>query len=236
MKKDSNLQIHSVPSRSTSKNSFRQFFSDLFNGIEEEFRFRKLSLQQYRDRLTEEILDRIEKFSRDQDLMRHDAQIQFESYATKINKLYNETIISLQRQQQSILELHESEAKQFVRPKRIDESIEEFRKSFNESEFMNSLLSNKWRPTWKRDEKSSSVFSKLDPFSTQIENLTEVLKKDWNSLFQVSLAGSNNADKLIKKSLDDLVHLQEELKQTSKLLEKAAKDLFPLILRYSTAS
>lgn len=164
--------------------------------------------------------------------MRKDANVQLDLYAAKIKELYNETIVSLQRQQRSIYDLHESESKQFLRPKRIDESLEEFRKSFNESEFMEGLLSNKWRPNWKRtDIVPIQNFSKLDPFSTQIEGLTTNLKKNWIFLLQVSADGSRNADALVQRTYEDFIRLQEDLKQSSKLLEKATQEMFPLTLK-----
>jgi hypothetical protein len=164
--------------------------------------------------------------------LRKDAQVQLDLYAAKIKELYNETMISLQRQQKSIYDLHESESKQFLRPKRIDESLEEFRKLFNESEFMEGLLSNKWRPNWQRtDLPISQNFSKLDPFSTQIEGLTVNLKKNWIFLLQMSAESSRNADALVQKTYDDLIRLQEDLKQSSKLLEKATQEMFPLALK-----
>ena len=164
--------------------------------------------------------------------MRKDAQVQLDLYAAKIKELYNETMVSLQRQQKSIYDLHESESKQFLRPKRIDESLEEFRKLFNESEFMEGLLSNKWRPNWQRTDLAiSQNFSKLDPFSTQIEGLTVNLKKNWIFLLQMSAESSRNADALVQKTYDDLIRLQEDLKQSSKLLEKATQEMFPLALK-----
>mmetsp|Transcript_9735 Transcript_9735/g.13308 ORF Transcript_9735/g.13308 Transcript_9735/m.13308 type:complete len:557 (-) Transcript_9735:40-1710(-) len=209
------------------KGTFRNVFFDMLGSMKEEIRFRKMSLDQYRDQIIDKVVAHIEKFGRDQDLLRSDAKMQLESYTLKINQLYNETLLSLQRQQKSIAEFQESEAKQFVRPKRIDESLEEFRLSFNESDFLNGLITNHWRPAWDKQKKQLQDFSNLDPFGTQIDNLTNNLKKNWNFLLQLSSEGSKNADLIVQKTMEDLVRLQDELKTSSKLIEKAAQDLFP---------
>jgi hypothetical protein len=206
--------------------NFRNMFIDMIGSMKEEIRFRKMSLDQYRHQIISKVMDHIEKFGRDQDLLRSDAKMQLESYTLKINQLYNETLVSLQRQQRSIAEFQESEAKQFVRPKRIDESLEEFRLSFNESDFLNGVIKNHWRPAWDKQKKQLQDFSNLDPFGTQIDNLTNNLKKNWNFLLQLSSEGSKNADLIVQKTMEDLVRLQEELKTSSKLIEKASQDLF----------
>lgn len=222
--------------RQSSKNGIQEFFLTLFGSLKEEFRYRKSSLEQYRDQLTGRLLENVEKFRRDQEYLRNDAKVQLETYAMKVNQLYNETLLSLQRQQQSVMEMQQSEAKQFVRPKRIDESLEEFRKSFNETEFLNGILSNRWKPAWVKSPRSMDSFSKLDPFPAQIEALTTNLQKNWNFLLQLTSEGTRNADNLVQKTLDDFSRLQEELKVSSKMIEKATQELFPITLRLSDDS
>jgi hypothetical protein len=47
----------------------------------------------------------------------------------------------------------------------------------------------------------------------------------------VSADGSRNADALVQRTYEDFIRLQEDLKQSSKLLEKATQEMFPLTLK-----
>ena len=51
---------------SSERKGLKPIFANLFNGLEEEFRYRKSTIEQYRDRLTGKLLRSIEKFRRDQ--------------------------------------------------------------------------------------------------------------------------------------------------------------------------
>ena len=57
---------NSGASSSEERKGLKPVFAYLFNNLDEEFRYRKSSIEQYRDRLTGKLLRSIEKFRRDQ--------------------------------------------------------------------------------------------------------------------------------------------------------------------------
>lgn len=164
-----------------------------FEFLNDEIRFRKLSIDQYREKINEKIRRKIESFKYDQDLVRVDVQNKLDNYLNRFNQLYNESIESLKMQQESINELNNK----YIRPKRIDESLEEFRRIYNESLFQG--LSN---DIMKYNSKMKRI-----PMS-QIDNININLKNNIKFV-----------NKVLNKTFDDITKIQDDIKQKTKFIE-----------------
>lgn len=107
-----------------------QGFGKFQNDLVEEVRYNKLTLSQYRDRISWNFNNIFEKFSTNQWKTTASARDDIQSYAAKFNQIYNDAIENLERQKNVINAMN---AKVYVRPKQFDESLEQFKKFYNES-------------------------------------------------------------------------------------------------------
>ena len=121
----------------TSAISFNDFlgpttmrFGILFHNVKEDMRYRKSSLEQYRDQLTSKLTSSFDQFKKDQLKLSSDASNDFEIYLSQFKQIYNDTISSLQLQKNAIQQL---KTFKIIRPSQIDESLEKFRTFYDEN-------------------------------------------------------------------------------------------------------
>jgi len=111
---------------STIATSFSQFIGSINEGIS----YHKSSASQYRAKLRQNVVNIFDRFRSSQSILSQQTQHEFELYMNQLNQIYSDTLASLQQQRNYIKELEKNIPS---RPKQIDESLERFRKFYDES-------------------------------------------------------------------------------------------------------
>lgn len=220
--------------------------SHLLNTIGDEIRFRQSSFTQYRNRLNEKYNYLFEKFTKSQLAKTNNAAKDFGVYLTKFNIIYNDTMTSLNQQR---LRIQELELELGTRPKQIDESLERFRKFYDDSlskmgqSFYSSnshvtkplfppLITENfeypfrfrfsWHPPFGKDD---IAFEPFESFSYQIELLRNRLVFEWHSLTH-NVLEPLQADKVMKSVLLELQTYQTDIFQRANMvLQQSQKSL-----------
>lgn len=200
-------------------------FSRLFNGINEEIKFRKLNLYQYQEQIKQHISRAIEIFRYDQKELTNEVQQELDAYFHKINQIYNETMASFRKKEAAIQHLNDQNQ---LRPSKIDESLEEFQRLYNQSmvnTFAFMYPSNKTLSSSKQ-RKSKGRLS-LEPFSSQADNLHEKLSETWLGLVKQATDGSHTAKDKVHRVMADFHLFQEELYQGVRVIEQNISATLP---------
>lgn len=104
--------------------------SEFVHSVSDDISYRKSSAVQYRDKLRSGAVSMFDRFRISQSIISHQTQHELEQYMNQLNQIYSDTLASLQQQRKNILELEKNIPK---RPKQIDESLDRFRKFYDES-------------------------------------------------------------------------------------------------------
>eukprot|EP01038_Epipyxis_sp_PR26KG_P007887 gene7887-10703_t len=200
----------------------------LFNSFIEEYRFRKSSLNEYRNQIHLNIMKTVDVYFQEQNNIKIDTQSELSKYVKKFSQLYNETLQSIKYQQEAMQEINRG----YIRPKRIDESLDDFRKLYNESLFpsfikKSSLQINTFSKA--KDEWFISDWFLSSLFNSNIKN-KNTLSTSWSLLIQVTSDGVKNAEKVVSNTMNELIQFQKELSDTVQLVKKESEELFPLAL------
>jgi len=97
--------------------------------ISDDVRFHKLSITQYQDQMMTNFKLLVDNFKNDQSETSFKAQREFKAYSRRMERLYKDLSERLESQNAVLDELN---AYKVLRPKQIDESLEQFRRIYNE--------------------------------------------------------------------------------------------------------
>jgi hypothetical protein len=202
------------------------FTYEKFSQLSEEFKYRKSSVEQYQHQLDQKLRKSFEQFRNNQISISNNAANELMIYLNRFNKIYNDTTSSLQLQRNKMNEFEKS----FIRrPRQIDESLDRFKKFYDESF---NKVTQSFQPTFPWFIRfnifhfipfDNSITTK-DPFSNQIDMLQNNLISQLNSLSQMLVDPSIKADNNIKSLLSEINHFQEELIINANQILKQSQD------------
>ena len=220
--------------------SLKTIVSDWSN----KFKYRKYDLAQYREAISTRVTESIEKFRNDQLEAQNIAQKDLEAYMEKFNQLYAKNVAALERQKLAVEDM--TKRMEIKRPPQIDDSLEQFRRFYNESMVVGpyEMVNKQWKFTFldKKTFNKKEPRNLKDPLDTtyfeenlvkQTEKLYEKLQSDWNSVFKTSTDTKRKAkgekrdrrgkktgtiEKAMRTAALDLNKIQEELTQNAKQL------------------
>lgn len=184
-------------------------------------KYRKYDLDQYREEISSKVTESIENFRRDQLVAQSAAQKDLDSYMEKFNQMYARNLVTLEKQKIAVDEMRRR--MEISRPPNIDDSLEQFRKFYNESIVVGpyEMVSKQWR--WSTIEKKTydpkkpqeSLFE--ESLIKQTERLREMLRNDWIKAFKDPEKKGKSKRKewtietTVRSAASDLNKLQEDL-------------------------
>ena len=191
-------------------------------------KYRKYDLDQYREVISSKVAESIENFRRDQLLAQSVAQKDLESYMDKFNQLYAKNLATMEAQRMAIDEMRKR--MELSRPPYIDDSLDQFRKIYNESIVVGpyEMVSKRWKWTFP----SKNAYSADKPHQNDIEESlikqTERLRGKFQSdrinVFKETSETRRSSQKegtierVIRSAASDLNKLQEELTSNARQL------------------
>eukprot|EP01039_Chlorochromonas_danica_P000263 gene263-282_t len=187
----------------------------------EEIRYRKSSLEQYRDQITSRIHQSVLSFHTMQHLGWEKTQHELDNYIQRVNQTYVEVLQLLKKQKDSFTEELNFN---YVRPFQIDQSLEDFQRFYNESLFQS--LASKLLPS---DHIPPRLYE-FGPLGIQLELLNKKLATSWEGLVQQSQSSRGDAERAVIATLRDLQKLQDDLQNKANKLEATTRELFPQTL------
>ena len=209
---------------SLSISLYPQMISLYLNNLGEEISYRKYTLSQYRDSISMKLSVLLEGFGKDQNDLATKAQNELNSYLSKFKQQYSDSLISLQKQRDTIDELNRVAAK--ARPRGIDDSLEMFMKFYNESVSTTLIQRNRWWDNlqYKFNYDFSSLSLSPDPFPTQMETLSKSLRDNWETVKKTASDYSINAEVVVTNTLNEFTNFQEELANNARLVAKVSQE------------
>lgn len=192
-----------------------EFVSTFLNNLNEEIKYRKLTLSQYRDSINNRLSLLLDGFGKDQTDLTAKAQNELNAYLTKFKQQYSDSLDSLQRQKDTIEELNKAA---IDRPIGIDDSLEMFMKFYNES--LSSTLNqrSKLLESFKFND-----FTSPDPFPTQMDALSKSLKNNWSLVKKTVTDYSANAETVVTNTLNEFTKFQDDLANNAKLVANVSQ-------------
>jgi hypothetical protein len=191
------------------------FLKETANELSDELRYRKYSLDQYREDISSKVSESIEKFRRDQKDKTLMAERDFELYVEKLDALFRESLIALDRQKTKVEELRRRTVIQ--RPPNIDDSLEQFKMNYNESIIFGPY--EMLRKKWKWNFLSERIVKKNKPRSESDRMDDSYLERDIEiqiKLLTDRLQGT--IGRVTKTAAEDLSKFQEDLTASAKAL------------------
>lgn len=209
--------VSSVPFQGSGASFMKNAFSEWSNAL----KYRKYDLDQYREEISSKVAESIENFRKDQLVAQSVAQKDLESYMEKFNQLYARNLVTLEKQKIAVDEMRKR--MEISRPPNIDDSLEQFRKFYNESIVVGpyEMVSKQWRwntiekKTFDKKKTQESFFE--ESLIKQTERLREKLQNDWINAFKGSEKRSGSKRKTrtiestVRSAASDLNKLQEDL-------------------------
>lgn len=200
---------------------------NLINDARENFNsLRYSSFRAHREDINKRLVATFETFMRRQSAASSDAKRELERLTAQLQKLYDETSDIKVRQEQDLAELTRQSLLQ--RPRGLDESLEAFRRAYNES--LESLLPprqqandnlNKRPPRGMRLPVRAITTSTLqqtwqtlvidEPFAKQMEAMRRELVQSWDVLLSRTSDVTSQAELAITSRVDNLHRLQGQL-------------------------
>lgn len=196
-------------------------FSEWSNAL----KYRKYDLDQYREEISNKVAESIENFRRDQLIAQSVAQKDLESYMEKFNLLYAKNLKSMEKQKIAVDEMRKR--MEISRPPKIDDSLEQFRRFYNESMIVGPyrLVGKSWK--WNvMDKKSTKPQERIfeESMIKQSERLIEKFQNDWIHLFRntTNQKGFQQKEGIIERAMRnavlDLSRIQDDLTSNARLL------------------
>lgn len=196
----------------------KEVLDNFYGELTEEVRYRKSNIDQYRDEISERVSESIERLRRDQLRAQTRAERDLDSYMKKLNKLYTDNLLSLGKQQKAIQDL--SKKKVVQRPAAMDDSLEQFRKFYDESVTMSpyQVAKNFWESSWDFLSTLSPAKSENADFMTiekridkQIEALTQRLQSRVQDAVESASEGAENLERVFRNAAGDLTRVPEDI-------------------------
>jgi hypothetical protein len=213
-----------VSSISISGGGGAAFVKGIFSEWSNALKYRKYDLDQYREEISNKVADSIEHFRRDQLIAQSVAQKDLESYMEKFNLLYAKNLKSMEKQRMAVDEMRKR--MEISRPPKIDDSLEQFRRFYNESMIVGPyrLVGKSWK--WNvMDKKSTKPQERIfeESMIKQSERLIEKFQNDWIHLFrntsnQKGFQKEGIIERAMRNAVLDLSKLQDDLTSNARLL------------------
>lgn len=205
------------------------FLSEFSARFSDEMRFQKSSLEQYKDQISTRITNTVADFKKSQEELKIDYEEQLDKYTNQFNDLYSESVASLNKQKETINEINNRLQKyRKDRPKQIDESLDEFRRLFNESSIPE--LPQLWSPPQAKSLDSLEATShKMEDLNTYWNNIssrwTTFSSKDRKKMIREPRNTEDFKD-FMKGIMVDFEKIQEDFKLNAKTIEKKSLNYF----------
>ena len=191
-------------------------------------KYRKYDLDQYREVISSKVAESIENFRRDQLLAQSVAQRDLESYMDKFNQLYAKNLATVEAQRMAIDEMRKR--MELSRPPYIDDSLDQFRRIYNESIVVGpyEMVSKRWK--WTFPSKNTHSVDKPnqkeaeESLMKQTERLREKFQNDLSNVFKDTTEARRSnqregtIERAIRSAANDLNKLQEELSSNARQL------------------
>lgn len=188
-------------------------FSRIKCSISDELRYRKASFQQYQDQIEQFWNQSIDTFRNGQLRRSLVLEQELDEYRSKFDKLYQNITVVLQSQKDYLQELNNI----VVRPKQIDQSLEDFRRFYNETLYQAFLSGG---PSLK----VSLRINVTDTINAQIDALNKQMKKNWDTLITSSQESRNAAEEVVRDTFKEFANFHVAVVEK---FENSAIDMFP---------
>ena len=211
----------------------RGIFSEWSNAL----KYRKYNLDQYREEISNKVAESIEHFRKDQLVAQSVAQKDLESYVEKFNLLYAKNLKTMEKQRFAVDEMRKR--MEISRPPKIDDSLEQFRRFYNESMIVGPyrMVSRSWK--WNvMDKKSGKPQERIfeESLIKQSERLIEKFQSDWTHVFlnTTNQKGSQKKEGILERAMRnaalDLSKIQEDLTSNARLLAVSTQNSIKLTI------
>ena len=134
-----------------------------------------------------------------------------ERYMTTLDRLYDEIVQTRSKQQAALDELTKQS---YIRPRSIDESLESFKRVYNESlALLPHTLPSATAARSKKKQPSllQSPQSERDSFASQIDSMTRALTTSWDGVLGAASGLTERTGEAVQTTLEDLHGLQGNL-------------------------
>jgi hypothetical protein len=203
----------------------KEVLDSFYNDLTEEVRYRKTNIDQYRVEISDRVSESIERLRRDQLRAQTKAERELDSYMKKLNKLYTDNLLLLGRQQKAIQDL--SKRKIVQRPAAMDDSLEQFRKFYDESVTMSPyhVAKNFWESSWDFMSTLSPVKSDSTDYMAiekridqQIDTLTKRLQSRMQDAVDSASEGAESLERALRSAAGDLTRVPEDIVSNARKL------------------
>ena len=221
------------------------FINDLREGMDA---LRYSSFNEYKEQFNQRLARSYEGFLSRQAAATFDARRELERYTTQLERLYAETMQTQRRQQTSLAELTQ-QSRGLQRPRGLDESLDAFRRAYNESlESLMAPLQPREKTTYGMrlhaliQQRGAGIAGRGvatkatpglglqqtwqtlvidEPFAKQIESMRRDLTRSWDSLLSHTSSVQTQAEQAMATTLDDL---QRDLLSLQTRIVSSARD------------
>lgn len=187
------------------------FLTNIGFDIMDEIRYRRSTISQYRDQINSKVQFSLENFRRRNVKESKESFHELNTYVQKFNDLYQEAANSVEIQKNALLELNKEI---YHRSNMLDDSLEQFRKAYNETvENIAPKVFQKW-PAFQKKTVNSVNHSDKRIVTISIDQLI----LNWNSVLQATIESSKSAEELRKQAISEFSSIQDELSHKAKVL------------------
>lgn len=200
--------------------------SDWLIDVREDLKSRHYSFVKYKDEIAERVERSLDSFKNKQLESVKKTEDDLQDYIRNLNDLYNDALSQLEKQRVAIDELNKRKQ---ARSPSLDESLDQFKKAYNESvdfmlkwpevEFKKHIR--KIAPSWQHKDQSKDV--DFIPFRQQMEQLDRALQSQWESVAFAATEGSRTADRLRKQLLNDFRSIQDNITISANIISDQSK-------------
>lgn len=197
----------------------------LFSDLKEQWQeLRYGSLNEYRSKVMQRIHDSFDNFMSKQSKFAIDSQRDLKNYRDILSKLYSDTVSTKRKQQEALDDLTKQS---LSRPMNIDESLDSFRRVYNDSV---SLFATQFKPFYKTPsydkalhrEQQRSQNLLIEPFTKQIDRLNHRLTHSWDSVLTIALDVTTRAEHAFQSTVEDLHGVQNNILSNAKGVLRAS--------------
>ena len=210
----------------------KDVFDDLYNDITDEIQFRKSSIEDYQKKISDRVSSSIDRFRNDQLRVKTRAEHDLESYMKKVNQLYTENLLSLGKQQQAIQDL--SKRKIIQRPAKMDDSLEQFRKFYDESVTMSPyhVAKSTWEASWDwmssfslmKAQKGASDYIQIEKrIEQQIATLTQRMQQGMQDAVETASESAESLERAFRNAAVDLTKVPEDILNNARKLATSSQ-------------
>jgi len=227
-------------------NSLSKFISE----VGEEIRSQTSSALQYQEMFSIRTQASLDAFRKAQLKAEQQARAELDMYKKRVQGLYDESLVKQRAQRDAMVELNKQVAEYTtVRPRKIDESLEQFRRLYNDSislvlpqlqhqpitksdKSMGKIRGKRAYWSWQRgllehvDWESLASSNSETPFAKQIETLQSNVHEQWRHVTDAVSDVASKTESTIQYATGDLNKVQEQLAiNAARIAKKSIKNL-----------